>query len=301
MSRFLSTLFVLALVATSATAQLGGFLPKDCQAAALEEVVPGLPDARVVSIVNVGGVIPFGNTEISIGINPNDGKAPLWIYVIYSEAEDSIALIPMARLLVVCTSFADQLGDQALGLEPGEVLLDPLPSTYLQGSQYITALKTDDTYNAYRAANPDSVPVITALAKPVESIPGFDPNNHVWLMSFAGASAGTNMTCVTDATNGQTVCVGDQVQSISEDAAKRGVMIMPNPATENAMSTMPAEWIGRHVNVDVFDTYGARVAADRLPGTGMLTLPINGLSSGAYHVVLRVDNDRIVTPLVITR
>jgi hypothetical protein len=301
MSRFLSTLFLVALTATVASAQLGGYLPKDCQAAALEEVAPGLPDAQIVAIMNIGGQIPFGNTSISIGINPEDGKAPLWLYVIYSESEDSISIIPMARLLVVCTSFADQLENPDFGIEPGEVLLEPVPTTYLQGSQYISALKTDATYNAYRAAFPDSVPLITVLAKPTETFPGFDPNNHLWLMSFVSTRTGENMTCVTDASNGQTVCVRDEVNSVSDDAAKRGVLIMPNPTTDNAVSTMPAEWIGRHVNVDIFDIFGARVGSERLPGTGMLTLPITGLASGNYHVVLRVDNDRIVAPLVITR
>lgn len=293
----------LALCMSTASAQLQppAFLPRDCQSAAVSQVASTLPNASVVAIATVAVQIPFGGTSLSIGIDLTNGRSEMWAYSLYSPQLDSSVLIPMVRLFT-CSDLRT--------LFPGELpapdeldATTPLPATYLQGTDLISALNGNSTYAQYRASFPDSIPAAVVLANTPEEVGTYPAGTPFWILLFAGETAAENMTCLVHATDGFVECIRIPVSTVNEiTGTSLQVTVAPNPASDVALVSIPTEWSGRRVDLVVVDAAGREVSSYSVVASApQLLLPVQKLVSGSYSIRVQSRNEVLRAPFHVVR
>lgn len=292
--RAFHTLFVFCaffLAASSVTAQFQfpGYLPRACEATA-KVAIDGATDGVVVGILAAGVEIPLGTTPLFIGMDLDAGTAPVWIYLVYSQQLDTVAVVPLIRLLGSCSAPPVDPGDLSdLGTEDFGRL--PLPAGYLQGTDMTNKLKANADFIKFNAAHPDSQPTVSAISTSTEEFLDFPTGTPFWsLLWIPAGGEGFPFTCLVHAVDGTTICLGEEIMSVANEARDAGFSVAPNPSSEDAVITLPMSWVGSSVTVDAVDATGRIV---NITNTSSLTYPqvfINtgNLSSGMWS--LRISN-----------
>jgi len=301
------TLFAVLLVTAStwtvASAQLfTGFQPNQCVTSARASI-EGASDGQVVAILAVGATIELGPAPLNIGMDLTDGTSPLWVYLVYSQSLDTVAVVPFIRVLGSCT--APPLGDVAPDFGDTEGLrLVSVPANFVQGAALITALDANGDYATWKAAHPDSTPTITMLATTDEDALGFPAGTPFWALNWIGNEPDAlPFICLVHATTAQTICFGEDIVSV-DDQGKDGLFAMaPNPASDDLVISLPAQWINRSVSVDAVNVTGQRISLrERAPTTGpQIFVSTHALNTGTWMV--RITDGQVVStmPLVIAR
>ncbi len=298
-----ATLLVAAFMWTAASAQLfTGYQPQQCLTSA-KASIEGASDGEVIAILSVGTTIELGPAPLNIGMDLANGTSPLWLYLVYSQSLDTVAVVPFIRVLGSCT--APPLGDVAPDFGDTEGLrLVPVPANFVQGAALITALDANGDYAAWKAAHPDSTPTITMLATSDEEAFGFPAGTPFWVMNWiSNEPDALPFICLVHATTSQTICFGEEIVSV-DDQGKDGLFAMaPNPASDDLVISLPASWLNRPVSVEAVNVTGQRVVLrDLSPTAGpQVFVSTHTLNTGTWMV--RITDGRVVStmPLVIAR
>lgn len=277
-------------ISVSASAQLGfpGYLPKACEGAA-KNAIPGATDGKIVGILAVGIEVPLGNQGIFLGMNLDNGTAPMWVYLVQSQQLDTIAGVPLIRILNSCSAPPIDAPTDLIPVEDFGQL--EIPSNYLQGTELTGKIKANGDYVKFEAANPDSQPTVTFITTSTEEFMDFPIGTPFWSFVWLPADgAGIPFTCLVHATNGTTMCFGEDIMSVATDALEAGFSVAPNPSRESAVVNIPTSWIGSSVTVDAVSTTGEIV---NLVNGGTVVSPqvfinTSSLASGMWS--LRISN-----------
>jgi len=303
--KVLFSLIIMLIVATStAFSQLvSGYLPKDCQASALTAAKKIAADAELIGIATFKASIPVATTTIDVGMNLTDGKSSAWAYLFHSASKDTILISPFIRLLGSCTAIDIPAGTAPGDFGPGDLGLGQLPATYLQGTALLTALGKDGDYDAYHKANPDSLPQFTVLSTAVDAIFDFPAGTPFWTISWQGAGqqGEGGLTCFVHAETGQTICIGLPT-SVQEELFTAGVTVMPNPVRDVMTVSIPLEWTGRSVTMDIVDQVGTVVSTSTFTASApMLIASTSTLASGPYIIRLRQNGQLVQRNVVLVK
>lgn len=301
-------MLVLTMTA-SAQFAIPTYAPKDCFATAAKAIT-GATDGKVVAILGVGVDVPLGTTPVNIGMNSKDGKATMWLYIVRSVEKDTVALVPLIRLLGSCSPPPVQLPTDQFDATDAPVA--GLPADFTQGQALVTALATSPKFTRFRTAYPDSNASLAVIATAEAGSGGaaIADGNVFWLLSWnsqdsasvdtTGNPPNVGLTCIHNVTTGETFCFDStDVTSVADEALAQGFAVAPNPSFEMAALTIPASWVGSHVSIDAVDmtghVYGMGTSL-RLDG---IALPMNvtGLPSGMYTLVIRKPGYQIAIPM----
>lgn len=298
--------FVIMLVLASSTAfsqLVAGYLPKDCQASAMTAAKKIAADVELIGIATFKASVPVATTTIDVGMNLTDGKSAAWAYLFHSASQDTILISPFIRLLGSCTAIDLPAGTTPGGIGPGDLGLNPLPTTYLQGTALLTALGKDGDYDTYHKANPDSLPQFTVLSTAVDAVFDFPAGTPFWTISWQGAGqqGEGGLTCFVHAETGQTMCVGLPT-SVQEELFAAGVTVMPNPVHDVMTVSIPMEWTGRSVNMDIVDQVGTVVSSATFTASApMLIASTSTLANGSYIIRLRQNGQLVQRNVVLVK
>lgn len=299
---FLSILCVLALATAVSTAQfgLGSYLPSQCQQKALEDLT-GADDAIVVSIVNIGITVDLLGSDVDISMDMEKGTAVLWAYAVYSEKLDSLHLVPMLRLLTLCSVAPVDPGDNGGLLD--DVALSPVPDDFNEGTKMVGHITSDVDYVEWVKAHPDSTPTIVVLASSEEEFFGFPKDSPFWVLQWQSQGADGSFICISHAESGETFCFQQPTTSVAAEASRAGFGLFPNPANNHAMLTVPHSWTGTRATVIVSDVTGREytVAYNHLLTSPQIFIPLSDVPNGFWTV--RVSNGHLMQtiPLSVVR
>ncbi|MBK9184303.1 MAG: hypothetical protein IPM83_14615 [Ignavibacteria bacterium] len=310
MMRILLLLLVAVAAQVVASAQLGNllspFAPKDCLNEAKAAVGGTANNPRLVALMNAGVTVPLGTDIIDIGMDASTGKARLWYYVFIASAQDTVAAVPMVRLLVSCQDPTSLAGGGAPEVPIDGVSTIPLPATYVEGAALATALGGNSEYQRFRTAHPDSQPGVTVLTTSTEDALGFPAGTPFWVLNWADVTGGGGVeqpfVCLVHSVTGQTLC-GEQIIATVSEVNDPSVFIAPNPVRDNALVNLPTSWIGRSVVIEAVSTSGAMI---ELSSISALTSPVTTitssmLSTGAYTLRARTSTEYVVLPMAVIR
>lgn len=283
----------------SAQLQFPGFLPTECEQQAIDQL-DNASDAKVAAIITVGATVPIGEIELDLAFDLDDGTSPLWIYAVTSESLDTIAIVPMFRLLGICNvTPLDDVGD--IGTELG-LSSQGLPESYSQGKPLMDFFKKDPSYQAFTAAYPDSTPSFAALGSVEEGFGEFPAGSPFWILQW-GTTQLSAFTCVSHAITGETLCFGDTPSSVSEDARSAGFHASPNPAQDLLIVTVPETWVGTTVSINAVSTAGHTIPllASRRASSQQLVLSVVDLPTGFWSLQVVNGAQAQTIPLSIVR
>lgn len=300
-------LFVFAaLFATTAnvSAQLGpqAFLPSECRAGALTTpATAGWTDARLVGIATIGINLPLGvGQPVELGFQTSDGKARLWAYLVYSPSRDSLKAVPYVRIFGTCIdpSTLTQLPTDEISFDGVGTM--EIPASPLEGSQLMARLLSDNNYQSFTSANPDSMPFVVALTVSEESFGEFPAGTPYWVLTWLPTNDGMAMTCLVHATSGETFCIMETTSSVHETAEEANVTLAPNPVGDVAVLTVPPTWLGSSVAVDIVDVTGTLIQQQSLNQLSSTSIVVNSsqLSHGFYTARLHTGNRVVTVPFV---
>lgn len=287
----------LALLSVSATAQFGfpGYLPKACENAA-KSAIQGATDGKIVGILAVGLEVPLGDQGIFLGMNLDNGTAPMWVYLVQSQQLDTIAGVPLIRLLGSCSPPPIEAPTDMIPVDEfGQI---ELPTNYIQGTELTGKIKANGDYVKFEAAHPDSQPTITFISTSTEEFMDFPAGTPFWSFVWLPTDgAGIPFTCLVHATNGTTICLGEDIMSVASDALEAGFSVAPNPSREQAIVNIPTSWIGTSVKIEAVSTTGEMVT---LVSGGTVVAPqvfinTSTLASGMWS--LRISNQQHIQTL----
>lgn len=294
-------MLLLAALTTTVSAQfsLPGYLPQQCAASASRSI-EGATDGTIVGILAIGIPVPLGGTELNIGMSMDDGRSSAWIYLVKSDALDTVAATPLIRLLGSCTPPPIDGFDPGAFGDLGDAPTTPLPTTFLQGSELVGAVKANADYRDWAVAHPDSAPSFVVLSVADDQIPLFPAGTPFWLLNWIpggfgggpggpggpGGSGGGVFVCVVNAQTGETICFGDEVTSVQEQYSGGQLSVAPNPAHDVAVITVPESWLGRTVTMSATDVSGRSIPL--LTGSTVrassIVVPTTQLSAGVWCV-----------------
>lgn len=313
-----SLLWLFAIVilgASSAFAQFSfpTYAPKDCYSAA-QKSITGATDTKVVAALAVGVDIPLGATPINIGMSAKDGKATMWIYIVRSAEKDTVAFVPLIRLLGSCNP--PPVDVPADAFDPADAPTTPIPADFTQGAALITALGKDAKFSRFRTAYPDSNASLAILSTS-EAGGGIDiPTGNVfWLMTWSsfgdsvvvdttGNTPDVGLTCIHNVTTGETFCFdSSDVTSIADEALSQGFAVAPNPVNEMGALSVPTSWIGTFASITAIDMTGRIYSMGEHVRFDGPALPLNvaSLPSGMYTLVLQRQGASIAIPMSVVR
>lgn len=315
----LSFLWVLAaalLGAATASAQFSfpTYAPKDCYSAA-QRSITGATDAKVVGIVAVGVDVPLGATPINIGMSAKDGKATMWVYLVRSAEKDTVAFVPLIRLLGSCNP--PPIPIPADAFDAADAPQTALPADFTQGASLITALGKDAKFARFRTAYPDSNASLAILSVSEGGAGGLNigDGNVFWLLTWSsfvdsveidtnGNGPDPGLTCIHNVTTGETFCFdSSDVTSIADEALSQGFAVAPNPASDMGALSVPGSWIGTHATITAVDMTG-RVypMGDHIRFDGpVLPLNVSSLPAGMYTLLLQREGASIAIPMSVVR
>lgn len=307
--RYLLLLIVAIAAPMIASAQLGNlispFLPNDCLNAAKTAVGGSANSPRLIAILNGNANIQAGSDNIITGMDASTGKARVWYYLFIVSDKDTLAGVPMIRLIGACQDPSSLFGNAQIDAPIEDLTRIPLPTTYIEGTALATALGGNSEYQRYKTAYPDSQPNFTALSTTDVDLFGFPAGTPFWIMNWsavAGSGSDVPFVCLVHAVTGQTLC-GDQIIATVSEVNDPSVFVAPNPVRDNALVNLPTSWIGRPVVIEAVSTSGAMI---ELASISALTSPattINSsmLSTGAYTLRARTSTEYVVLPMSVIR
>jgi hypothetical protein len=307
-------LLLLAALTTTVSAQLSlpGYLPQQCATSASRSI-EGATDGTIVGILAVGIPLPLGGTELNIGMSMDDGRSSAWIYLVRSEALDTVAATPLIRLLGSCTPPPIDGFDPGAFGDLGDVPTTPLPTTFIQGSELVGAVKANADYRDWAVAHPDSAPSFVVLSVADDQLPIFPAGTPFWLLNWIpggfgggpggpggpGGADGGVFVCVVNAQSGETLCFGEEVTSVQERHTDVRLAVAPNPAYDIATITVPESWLGTTVSISATDVSGRTVPllSNVTVRASSIMVPTSPLSTGVWSVRVS-DGSHVATVLV---
>ncbi|MEY2719210.1 MAG: Secretion system C-terminal sorting domain [Bacteroidota bacterium] len=305
---------ILGAVSTSAQFSFPTYAPKDCMGAA-QRAITGATDTKVVGIVAIGVDVPLGATPINIGMSAKDGKATMWVYLVRSAEKDTVAFVPLIRLLGSCNPPPIPIPDDVF--DPADAPQSALPADFTQGAALITALNKDAKFSRFRTAYPDSNASLAILSVSEGGAGGIGlgDGNVFWLLTWSAfadsAVVDTNsngpdpgLTCIHNITTGETFCFdSSDVTSIADEALAQGFAVAPNPASDQAALTVPSSWNGTAVTIAAIDMTGRVYPMGESIRLDGIALPLNlsGLPSGMYTLHLQRPGASIAIPMSVLR
>ncbi len=292
----------LALWPADSAAQLGlaGYLPSECQQKAIE-TFEGADDAIIISILSIGVTLDIGGADVDLSIDMEKGTAPMWAYAVYSEKLDSVLLVPMLKLLGVC-SVAPIEPDNDNGVID-DVALTAVPQDFNEGTQMMGHITSDQDYQAWEKTHPDSTPTFVVLATSEEEFFSFPANSPFWVLQWPAADGTGAFFCISHAESGETICFNQIIASVATEASQAGFRAAPNPASDHVMLTVPDSWLGGNVSVDIVDATGRVYSVLRkqpLSAT-QIFVPLSDLSNGFWSVRISDGYRTQTIPLSIVR
>lgn len=311
-------LLLACMLATAASVQaqfqFPAYGPSECVSTA-KRAIAGATDAEVAAALTVGLDVPLGGSTLSLGMSSKDGKSPLWIYVVRSASLDTVAIVPLVRILA-CIAPPVELPLDAV--DPSLFGDVGLPGTFTSGQGLIDALSTDAVFKTFRDAHPDSAATFALISgSPVGGTEGLPISGALWIATWGGSlddiSGGGpggggppsgGVTCLHSIETGLTFCIEQPATSVSGgEAANLGFRIAPTPTHDLAVLSVPMSWVGMKVDVDAIGTTGLAMAIDRSVRIDAPTMALNlsTLPSGTYTLRLRSSNAAVHVPVVIVR
>ena len=303
----------------SAQFQFPAYGPSECMGTA-KRAITGATDAAVVAALTIGIDLPLGESSIGLGMSTKDGKSPLWIYIVRSEALDTVAFVPLIRV-IAC--IAPPVDIPIPGIDPGLFGDVAIPNTYASGSTLITALRKNATFEAFRTQHPDSSATFAMISgSPIGAGTGTPISGAFWILTWGGllggggAGGGGNggpgggfggnagLTCLHSIETGETFCFDSTgVSSVADEALAGGFSIAPNPTHDMGALTVPVSWIGTVASVEAVDATGTITTIDPAARIDALTMPINltSLPTGMYTLQLRSQRMTARIPVAIVR
>lgn len=304
------------LSAASATAQFSfpTYAPKDCFNTAIKSI-SGATDAKVVGVLAVGVDVPLGATPINIGMSAKDGKATMWIYLVRSTEKDTVAFVPLIRLLGSCNP--PPIDIPADAFDPADAPQGAVPADFTQGAALITALGKDAKFARFKTAYPDSNASLAILSVSEAGTGGIGigDGNVFWLLTWSafvdsvqtdsnGNGPDPGLTCIHNITTGETFCFdSSDVTGIADEALSQGFAVAPNPASDQAALTVPSSWSGTNVSITAIDMTGRVYPMGDMIRLDGIALPLNlsGLPSGMYTLQLQRTGASIAIPMSVVR
>ncbi len=295
-------ILIMLMAATAASAQLNfpGYLPQQCQGAATQ-AIPGTSDAKIIAISAAGIEFPIGQSMLYIGMDFTAGTAPIWFYTVYSESMDTVVTTGLVRLFGSCTPPPFDLPSDIVDIE--ELSRESVPSTYLEGTSLLAKLKSNGDYQAFAAAHPDSLPLLTLLTVSTEELFGFPIGTPFWAFFwFPVAEGSLGLTCLVEATSGQTVCFGDGTVGVSgEEARNAGYYAYPNPTTSTAVLVTPQQVLNSHVRIEAVSVTGQHIPLmDGVATSLPMFLNTDILPPGMWSLLIHTNTRLHVVPLIKT-
>jgi|GEM_PF-543712 len=316
-TRFFSVLLLAAIFSTvSATAQFSfpTYAPKDCFSSARKSIT-GATDAKIVGILAVGVDVPLGTTPINIGMSAKDGKASMWIYLVRSVEKDTVAFVPLIRLLGSCNT--PPIPIPADAFDPADAPQSAVPADFTQGAGLITALGKDAKFARFKAAYPDSNASLAILSVSEGGTGGIGlgDGNVFWLLTWSafidsvqtdtnGNGPDPGLTCIHNITTGETFCFdSSDVTGIADEALSQGFAVAPNPAADLAALTVPSSWNSSTISISAIDMTGHSYPMGDMIRLDGIALPLNlsGLPSGMYTLHLQRQGASIAIPMSVVR
>jgi hypothetical protein len=312
-------LMVVAIVSSStissAQFQFPAYGPSDCAPTA-KRALPGASDASIVAVLTAGISLPVGQSSISLGMSSKDGRSPLWIYIVRSESLDTVAIVPLVRILACIAPPVDIPLD---GLDPSLFGDAALPDKFTSGQALIDALSADATFKEFRDKHPDSTATFALVSgSPIGGTEGLPISGALWIATWGGALSdftggggggsggppGGGLTCLHSIESGLTFCLDVPTVSVSGDEAlDQGIRIAPNPANDLGVLSLPMSWVGAKVTVDAVAATGTVYSIDHNARIDAPTMALNlsMLPQGTYALRLRTPQATVHVPVVIVR
>jgi len=311
-------LLVVCVLAVSASVhaqfQFPAYGPSECMSTA-KRAITGASDAEVVAALTAGINLPLGGSSLSLGMSSRDGKSPLWIYVVRSASLDTVAIVPLVRVLACIAPPVELPLD---GLDPGLFGDVALPSTFTSGQALIDALSTDAVFKAFRDAHPDSTATFALISgAPIGGTEGLPITGALWIATWGGSlddiSGGGpgggeppsgGLTCLHSVETGLTFCIEQPATSVSGgEAYDLGIRLAPNPARDLGVLSVPMSWVGTTLMVEAIDATGTTHVIDHAARIDAPTMVLNmsSLANGTYTLRLRAPNMMVHVPVVIVR
>lgn len=303
-------LIVVACASTMiASAQLGSlvspFAPTDCLSSAKTAVGGTSNNPRLIAILNANATIPVQSDNVVTGMDASSGKARIWYYLFIASAQDTLAGVPMIKLVGACQDPSALFGNVNVNIPIEELPKIPLPSMFVEGASLATSLGGNSEYQRYRTANPDSQPSLTILTSSDVEVLGFPAATPFWFVNWsivAGSGSQQPFSCLVHAVTGQTLC-GDQIIATVAEVNDPSVYLAPNPVRDNALLNLPLSWMGRQVTIEAVSTSGTVIellSINQLP-TPVTTINSSMLSTGAYTLRARTATEVVVLPMSVIR
>jgi len=299
--RILIVIALFAALSRPASAQLSlpSYLPSACVTSARNSF-PGQTDGRIVAVVAVGVEFDLGIATVFLGMNMNDGKAPMWAYRVYSPTADSAIWAPLIRPLGSCTAPPVDVPLDGSDLEG--IGTTAIPATSIEGTAVVNAVKMNSEYIAFNTAHPDSVPLLTVLTVSTETFLTFPAGTPFWMLTWTGTQSQEEpFICLVQAENGQTMCFGGDVSGVHDEDIIAINAVFPNPATDVASLSVGPSAIGRSISIEAFSSSGERVVLSEAVTAVSQTfvVPTEKLSNGLWHI--RITDATGASPLATTQ
>lgn len=298
--RLLLPLFVVLSISAQAQFTLTGYLPSKCLASAIA-ALPGASDGKVLAVATSGSKIPILGSELYIGMDMNTGTAPVWMYIAYSQAQDTAVTSVFINTLGACTK--PPVDEVPEPIDPSDLGKDGIPSGFLEGTELLTNLKANTDYQRFHSAHPDSVPTVVALSVTQEEALGFPQGTPVWVFLWSPSSEGLPFTCFVHAATGQTVCLDPSMSVVqTSDALAAGFSTYPNPTTDVTMVNVPTALLGSHLQLYAYDATGRAVPLyDGVISSIPVVVSTQSLTSGMWTLRANAQNNVYSLPLSVVR
>ncbi len=284
----LTLTFVFILVTNTYSQQaFKTFLPKEGLTTATNQAkTEGLKSPQLMLMATTSMKLEQMPQLLQPTIEMSSGKASIWMYQYKDKEIDT--LWKMVLVLKVSLMGFDQFMPVSVPMEMGGEELPMMTSTlegknWLQTDSVYASIRRDESYKSFAKNNPQHFVLFSFLGVSDET-PGMEPNTPYWMTMIARdtteSSLDQPLTCITNATNNETICM--DVTSVSEN--NLSFKVFPNPTSDQFYIEFDKHLVNP-LSISIINLTGVEVMNIKLNEVnGTIPLNINNLPSGEYLI-----------------
>jgi len=256
-----------------------------------------LTDPELFIIATLAG--EFEGIPIKLEFDEDKGEATAWIYLFNGtvDGNDSALTIIVIKSLIGMTAMQFNMGDMggALPFDP-ENGVDGVE--WIDSDEMMIAIRGNDNYRDFLDVFPETHFLMGALlTEPMQ-------NHTIWGITFMNKDS-LQLNCMVDAVSKETICRAQISDVETNIIADDELSIYPNPASDMAMLSIPAQCISERAELKVYDSMGNLVYNLNnldINSDGKIALSVDNLFPGVYTLVYSgLNNTLLTTRLVVVK
>ncbi len=307
MKNFYLILIAIMAFTFTAKAQFSPYLADGYLEEARDKAAESISDPYLVSIATINGTIEgleFGGELIPLEFileGDDKGKGSAWAYTFMAEESDPVVILVGDLGPLGLQKFnTEDLGVDT-GLLTGYASDNSLDDTeWINSDEMVNYLLASQEYQDYMSANENGAPRGVSLGYAEYGILETDKPYWFVLMTVEEEQGGViqaesdSLLIVIDAEDGSITDVED------DDRAIGNLEIYPNPASSQAIISVPSYFSLDGAEVTMFDINGG-VVDSFVPKTRKLELNLNEYVPGVYYVRIQSKEGTLTKPIVINK